>query len=54
MQPAPALRYLGELPVVLVADIMNCPAGIAGAIVPWLGVALWLGVWHPTVRRMAV
>lgn len=54
MQLAPALHYIGGLPVVLVADLINWPTGIAGGAVLCLACALWLGVWRPILRRMEV
>jgi hypothetical protein len=52
MQFAPALHYLGALPVAKVAEAVNWPIAIAGGGAMFLAVCLWFGVWRPTLRRL--
>ena len=50
---APAVHYLGALPLALAANAISWPVAVtAGAALSML-VALWLGVWRPVLRRMA-
>ena len=52
LQLAPAVHYLGALPLAVVADAMSWPVAISGGAALSLLVALWLGVWRPVLRRM--
>ena len=52
LQLAPALHYLGALPLAVAADVINWPAAITGGAALSLVVALWLGIWRPTLRRL--
>ena len=50
---APAVHYLGALPLALAANAISWPVAVtAGAALSML-VALWLGVWRPVLRRLA-
>ena len=50
---APAVHYLGALPLALAANAISWPVAVtAGAGLSML-VALWLGVWRPVLRRLA-
>ena len=50
---APAVHYLGALPLALAANAISRPVAVtAGAALSML-VALWLGVWRPVLRRLA-
>jgi MFS family permease len=50
---APAVHYLGALPLALAANAISWPVAVtAGAALSVL-VALWLGVWRPVLRRLA-
>ena len=50
---APAVHYLGALPLALAANAISWPVAVtAGAGLSML-VALWLGVWRPVLRRVA-
>ena len=50
---APAVHYLGALPLTLAANAISWPVAVtAGAALSVL-VALWLGVWRPVLRRLA-
>ena len=50
---APAVHYLGALPLTLAANAISWPVAVtAGAALSML-VALWLGVWRPVLRRLA-
>ena len=49
---APAVHYLGALPLALTANAISWPVAVtAGAALSVL-VALWLGVWRPVLRRL--
>ncbi len=52
LQLAPAVHYMGALPLAVVADAMSWPVAISGGAALSLLVALWLGVWRPVLRRM--
>ncbi len=50
---APAVHYLGALPLALAANAISWPVAVtAGAGLSML-VALWLGVWRPVLRQLA-
>lgn len=50
---APAVHYLGALPLALAANAISWSVAVtAGAALSML-VALWLGVWRPVLRRLA-
>ena len=50
---APAVHYIGALPLALAANAISWPVAVtAGAALSVL-VALWLGVWRPVLRRLA-
>ena len=50
---APAVHYLGALPLALAANAISWPVAVtAGAALSML-VALWLGVWRPVLRQLA-
>ena len=49
---APAVHYLGALPLALAADLISWPVAITGGAVLSLLVALWLGVWRPVLRQL--
>lgn len=51
LQFAPAVHYLGALPIAVAADVINWPAAITGGAAMSLVVALWLGIWRPTLLR---
>ena len=50
-QIAPAVHYLGALPLAVAADIISWPVAITGGAAGSLIVALWLGVWRPVLRH---
>ena len=50
-QIAPAVHYLGALPLAVAADIISWPVAITGGASGSLIVALWLGVWRPVLRH---
>ncbi len=52
LQFAPAVHYLGALPLAVVANIINWPTAITGGAALSLVVALWLGIWRPALRRL--
>jgi len=52
LQFAPAVHYLGALPLAVAADVINWPAAITGGAALSLVVALWLGIWRPALRRL--
>ena len=52
LQIAPALHYLGALPLAMAADIVSWPVAITGGAAGSLIVALWLGVWRPVLRHL--
>lgn len=49
---APAVHYIGALPLALAANIVSWPVAISGGAAVSLLVALWLGVWRPVLRRL--
>ena len=49
---APAVHYLGGLPLALTANALSWPLAITGAAALSFCVAAWLGVWRPVLRRM--
>ncbi|MCH7738221.1 MAG: MFS transporter [Chloroflexi bacterium] len=49
---APAIHYLGALPLALAADAISWPVAITGGAMLSLLVAVWLGVWRPVLRRL--
>ena len=51
LQFAPAVHYLGALPLAVAANAINWPAAITGGATLSLAVALWLGIWRPALRR---
>ena len=50
-QLAPALHYLGGLPLAATANILSWPIALTGSAIMSLVVALWLGVWRGTLRE---
>ena len=48
------LMFVGGLPMALVADAVNWTTAIGGGAALYLAVALWLGLWRPTLRRLRV
>ena len=52
LQLAPAVHYLGALPLAVAADVVNWPAAITGGAALSMLVALWLGIWRPALRRL--
>ena len=52
LQLAPAVHYLGGLPLAAVADVSSWPVAITGGAALSLLVALWLGVWRPVLRNL--
>jgi predicted MFS family arabinose efflux permease len=52
LQLAPAVHYLGALPLAVVAEIISWPVAITGGAAMTLVVALWLGSWRPDLRRL--
>ena len=52
LQLAPAVHYLGALPLAAAADVTSWPVAITGGAAMSLLVALWLGVWRPVLRRL--
>ena len=52
LQIAPALHYLGALPLAMAADIVSWPVAITGGAAGSLIVALWLGVCRPVLRHL--
>ena len=51
LQLAPAVHYLGALPLAVAADAIGWPTAITGGAALSLVVALWLGIWRPALRR---
>ncbi len=49
---APALHYVGALPLAVAADLVSWPLAITGGAALSLVVVLWLGVWRPVLRRL--
>ncbi len=52
LQFAPAVHYLGALPLAVAAEVISWPVAITGGAAMSLLVALWLGVWSPVLRHM--
>lgn len=52
LQFAPAVHYLGALPLAVAADVINWPTAITGGAALTLAVGLWLGIWRPALRRL--
>ena len=50
-QFAPAVHYLGALPLAVAADLTSWPVAITGGAALSLLFALWLGVWRPVLRH---
>ena len=48
----PAIPFLSALPLAVAAGIISWPVAITGAAAITLAVALWLGIWRPTLRRL--
>ena len=53
LQVAPAIHFLSALPLAVAADLISWPVAITGAAAMTLAVALWLGIWRPTLRQLA-
>jgi len=51
-QLAPAVHYLGALPLVVAANVISWPVAITGGAALSLFVALWLGLWRPVLRHL--
>ncbi len=49
---APALHFVGALPLAAAANLISWPVAITGGAAVSLLVALWLGVWRPVLRRL--
>jgi MFS family permease len=49
-----ALMSIGSLPMAVVADTFGWRIAIGGGAALYLLVALWLGVWRPTLRHLKV
>ena len=49
---APAVHYLGALPLAVAADLISWPVALTGGAALSLLVVLWLGVWRPVLRRL--
>ena len=49
---APAVHYLGALPLAAAADAISWPVAITGGAALSFLVALWLGVWRPVLRHL--
>ena len=49
---APAVHYLGALPLALAAGFVSWPVAISVGAALNLSIALWLGVWRPVLRRL--
>ena len=52
LQFAPAVHYLGALPLAVAADVINWPVAITGGAALSLVVGVWLGIWRPALRRL--
>ena len=52
LQLAPAVHFLSALPLAGAADIITWPVAITGAAAMTLVIALWLGIWRPTLRHL--
>ena len=51
-QLAPAVHYLGALPLAVAADVISWPVAVTGGAALSLMFALWLGVWRPVLRNL--
>ena len=49
---APAVHFVGALPLAAAANLISWPVAITGGAALSLLVALWLGVWRPVLRRL--
>mgnify|MGYP000108117951 FL=1 len=49
---APAVHYVGALPLAAAADVISWPVAITIGAALSLLVALWLGVWRPVLRHL--
>ena len=49
-----ALVQIGALPMGVIADLVNWHVAVATGATGLLAVALWLGVWRPTLRQLKV
>ena len=49
---APAVHYVGALPLAAAADVISWPVAITIVAALSLFVALWLGVWSPVLRHL--
>ena len=49
---APAVHYVGALPLPAAADAMSWPLAITMGAALSLFLALWLGVWRPVLRNL--
>ena len=49
-QLAPALHYLGGLPLAVTASVFSWPIALTGSAIMSLLVALWLSAWKGTLR----
>ena len=49
---APAVHYVGALPLAAAADVISWPVAITIGAALSLFVALWLGVWRPVLRHL--
>ena len=54
LQLAPAVHFLGALPLAVAAEAISWPTAITGGAALSLVVALWLGIWRPALRRLEV
>ena len=52
LQLAPAVHFLSALLLAVAADLISWPIAVTGAAAMTLAVALWLGIWRPTLRRL--
>ena len=52
LQLAPAVHYLGALPLSVAAEVISWPVAITGGAAMTIVVALWLGIWRPVLRRL--
>ena len=49
---APAVSFVGALPLAAAANVISWPVAITGGAALSLLVALWLGVWRPVLRHL--
>ncbi len=49
---APAVHFVGALPLAAAANLISWPVAITGGAALSLLVALWLGVWRPVLRHL--